>query len=144
MSIFFADQMCHRVLQCQKEQQRQHQEQREQHQSNNQPVPNERRRRHASASSQKFSVTPEICTAINNVDYVLEFVRLFITEQLGTEETLEKLRVTSGAVVATSCRRTLTTLVVNTVDNVENKILEVLDIIGERVRKVTFIHTIIV
>ena len=33
-------------------------------------------------------------------------------------------------------RRTLSTLIVNTVENVENKILEVLDVIGERVREI--------
>ena len=33
-------------------------------------------------------------------------------------------------------RRTLSTLIVNTVENVENKILEVLDVIGERMAPV--------
>ena len=36
------------------------------------------------------------------------------------------------------CRRTLSTLIVNTVENVENKILEVLDVIGERVSANSF------
>ena len=78
-------------------------------------------------------MTPPICLAINNIDYVLEFIKPFVTEELGTEETLERLERTSGRVVAASCRRTLSTLIVNTVENVENKILEVLDVIGERV-----------
>ena len=71
--------------------------------------------------------------AINNIDYVLEFIKPFSTD-LGMEETLHKLEVLDGEDVAISCRRTLTTLVHNAVDNVENKILEVLDMVGERVR----------
>ena len=52
----------------------------------------------------RFDVTPPICLAINNIDYVLEFIKPFVTEELGTEETIDKLERTSGRVVAASCR----------------------------------------
>ena len=56
------------------------------------------------SSLPRFDVTPSICLAINNIDYVLEFIKPFVTEELGTEETLDKLERTSGRVVAASCR----------------------------------------
>ena len=81
---------------------------------------------------KKFTVTPNMCMAINNIDYVLEFIKPFSTD-LGLEDTLHKLEVLDGEEVAASCRRTLATLVHNAIDNVENKILEVLDTVGEKV-----------
>ena len=83
----------------------------------------------------KFVVTPSLCLAINNIDYVLEFIKPFVTE-LGMEETLERLEALNGELVAASCRRTLTTLVQNAVENVENKIIEVLDLVGENMAPV--------
>ncbi len=100
---------------------------------------------------QEFSVTPHLCLAINNIgkdsylieipksnsgfpfpDYVLQFIRPFVNE-LGIDEIIEKLRILNGDIVANSCKRTLATLIHNAVENVENKIFEVLDMIGEKV-----------
>ena len=50
------------------------------------------------------------------------------------EDTLGKLQALDGDLVASVCRNTLTILVQNAMENVENKIYEVLDIIGEKVR----------
>lgn len=50
------------------------------------------------------------------------------------EDTLARLQALDGDQVAAACRTTLTILVQNTMENVENKIFEVLDIIGEKVR----------
>ena len=50
------------------------------------------------------------------------------------EDTLGKLQALDGDLVASVCRNTLTMLVQNAMENVENKIYEVLDIIGEKVR----------
>ena len=80
-----------------------------------------------------FEVTPQLCLAINNIDYVLQYIRPFVNE-LGIDDIVEKLRVLNGDLVANSCKRTLQTLVHNAVDNVENKIFEVLDLIGENLR----------
>ena len=73
-------------------------------------------------------MTPELCLAINNIDYVLQYIKPFVSE-LGIEETVEKLRVLNGDLVASSCKRTLQTLLHNAVDNVENKIFEVCEIV---------------
>lgn len=80
----------------------------------------------------KFVVTPQLCLAINNIDFVLQFIGPFIND-LGIEDVLVKLEALFGEMVANQCRRTLTTLVQNTLENVENKILEILDTIGEKV-----------
>lgn len=83
----------------------------------------------------KYEITPSLCLAINNIDYVLEFIQPFVAA-LGMEETLEKLETLNGEMVANSCRRTLQTLVQNAVENVENKIFEILDTIGEKMAPV--------
>ena len=49
------------------------------------------------------------------------------------EDTLTQLQVLDGDQVATACRTTLNILVQNAMENVENKIFEVLDIIAEKV-----------
>ena len=53
--------------------------------------------------------------------------------ELGMEDTLAQLQVLDGDQVATACRTTLNILVQNAMENVENKIFEVLDIIAEKV-----------
>ena len=86
-------------------------------------------------TSKEFEVTQELCLAINNIDYVLQYIRPFVNE-LGIEEIIEKLRILNGDLVANSCHRTLQTLIHNAVDNVENKIYQVLDIIGDKMSPV--------
>ena len=49
------------------------------------------------------------------------------------EDTLAQLQALDGDQVATACRTTLNILVQNAMENVENKIFEVLDIIAEKV-----------
>ena len=51
------------------------------------------------------------------------------------EETLANLQALDGDQVAAACRTTLSILVQNAMENVENKIFEVLDIIAEKVNK---------
>ena len=104
-TIFYADHMCKRVLNQEQD------------------------------KKLTFEVTPQLCLAINNIDYVLQYIRPFVNE-LGIDEIVEKLRVLNGDLVANSCKRTLQTLVHNAVDNVENKIFEVLDLIGEKMAPV--------
>ncbi len=84
---------------------------------------------------KEFEVTPQLCLAINNIDYVLQYIRPFVSE-LDIDEIIERLRILNGDLVASSCRRTLQTLLHNAVDNVENKIFEVLDLIGEKMAPV--------
>jgi hypothetical protein len=49
----------------------------------------------------KFTVTPHLCLAINNIDYVLQFIRPFVDE-LGIDDILKKLEISNGEVVARS------------------------------------------
>ena len=57
-------------------------------------------------------------------------------QELGYEPTLSGLSSLNGDMVASSCRRTLTTLIQNAMENVENKILEVLEHLGEKMAPV--------
>ena len=61
---------------------------------------------------------------------------LFLLQELGYEPTLSGLSSLNGDMVANSCRRTLTTLIQNAMENVENKILEVLENLGEKMAPV--------
>lgn len=45
-----------------------------------------------------FVVTPALCLAINNIDYVLEFIRPFVTE-LGLDDVLDRLEALRGRVI---------------------------------------------
>lgn len=83
----------------------------------------------------KFQVSASLCLAINNIDYVLQYIQPFVNE-LGYEPTLSGLSSLNGDMVANSCRRTLTTLIQNAMENVENKILEVLEDVGEKMAPV--------
>jgi len=83
----------------------------------------------------KFQVSESLCLAINNIDYVLKYIQPFVNE-LGYEPTLNGLSSLNGDMVANSCRRTLTTLIQNAMENVENKILEVLEDVGEKMAPV--------
>ena len=84
----------------------------------------------------KFTVTPQQCLAINNIDYVLKFIQPFALKELGIDGVLAGLLAKNGEPVATACRRTLMTLVQNAVDNVENKMFEVLDAIASKMAPV--------
>ncbi len=46
----------------------------------------------------EFVVTPALCLAINNIDFVLEFIRPFVIE-LGLEDIFERLEALSGRVI---------------------------------------------
>ncbi len=58
-------------------------------------APNNRARR--KKRKPDFVVTPALCLAINNIDYVLEFIRPFVTE-LGLENIFDRLEALSGRV----------------------------------------------
>jgi hypothetical protein len=57
-------------------------------------------------SKAEFEVSTQLCLAINNIDFVLQYIRPFI-EELGIDDIVDKLRVLNGDLVATSCKRTL-------------------------------------
>jgi len=92
----------------------------------------------AYANTRRFEVKPQQCLAINNIDDVLKFIRPFAVKDLGIDEILGSLQASSenGEAVVRSCRRTLMTLIQNAVENVENKIFEVLEGIGSKMAPV--------
>ena len=66
----------------------------------------------------------------------IETILFSFLQELGYEPTLNGLSSLNGDMVANSCRRTLTTLIQNAMENVENKILEVLENLGEKMAPV--------
>ena len=75
--------------------------------------------------------SPEQCLAINNIDLVMSFINPFITD-LGIESVLNKLEQQNGGLVADACRKTIKTLMKNSIENVENQILTVLEDLGSK------------
>ena len=75
--------------------------------------------------------TVEQCLAINNIDLVMSYINPFIAD-LGIESVLEKLEQQKGGLVSDACRKTIRTLMKNSVENVENQIYTILEDIGSK------------
>ncbi len=125
-SIFYAEQMCKRVM-SQTIPKQQSNNRRSHNQSgdndNNDDTVNEdeaandmdnrtglplpptaaKRKRNGNGKSD-FVVTPALCLAINNIDFVLEFIRPFVNE-LGLEEIFQGLEALNGPVCCTNLLR---------------------------------------
>ena len=71
------------------------------------------------------------CLAVNNIDLVMNYLNPFITN-LGIDSVLDKLEKQKGPVVADTCRKTIRTLLKNSIENVENQILTILEDVGSR------------
>ncbi|XP_030758919.1 protein unc-13 homolog 4B isoform X2 [Sitophilus oryzae] len=80
---------------------------------------------------KKFEVTNEWCLAINNIDYVRETLEPF-TRDLGMEDVLKKLADIKSPVEADRCRNTLNNVISNAIDTVRNKIIELLEIVANK------------
>ena len=78
-----------------------------------------------------LNCTVEQCLAINNIDYVIKFINPFVSE-LGIDSVLMRLEEQKGGLVADACRKTIRTLVKNSVENVENQILSILEEVGAK------------
>ena len=74
---------------------------------------------------QHLHCSVEQCLAINNIDYVMTYMNPFVCD-LGIESILTKLEQQKGGLVADSCRKTIQTLMNNSIENVENQILTIL------------------
>jgi len=83
------------------------------------------------AYEKKFEVTNEWCFAINNIDYVQQSIQAFVGE-LGMEEIVTSLANFRSQTAADHCQRTLQLVIVNAVDTVGNKILELLEKVAEK------------
>ena len=100
-------------------------------------------------SRENVEVNSKLCLAINNIDYILDFIRYVVlplfsrgtfiffyrpfAEKLEIESTITMLEANCGKEVAEACQKTIDTLVLNTCENMENKIIDVLEIIGDKV-----------
>ena len=73
----------------------------------------------------------EQCLAINNIDLVMSYMNPFISD-LGIDSVLNKLEQQKGGLVADACRKTIRTLMKNSVENVENQILTILEDVGAK------------
>lgn len=82
----------------------------------------------------KFEVTKEWCLAINNIDYVQESLEPF-TSELGMSDIINKIADLRSPVEAQRCKSTLDVVIANAIDTVQNKIVELMEIV---VTKVTF------
>jgi len=80
-----------------------------------------------------FFVSIQLCIAVNNIEYVgLEMKP--ISAKLGTESILQELETVEGGQIGSQCRRTLETVMENAVENINNKIYEILEQVGGKVR----------
>lgn len=82
---------------------------------------------------KKFEVTNEWCLAINNIDYVRETLEPF-TQDLGMKEVIQKISDLKSPLDAQRCQHTLDNVIANAIDTVKNKIIELLEIVVDKVR----------
>lgn len=84
------------------------------------------------AYEDKYEVSDELCFAINNIEWVgMEMKPL--SEKLGMHSIIRQLKDIRGESVAAQCERTLTTVMENAAENVNNKIIDVLEKVGNKV-----------
>lgn len=81
---------------------------------------------------KKFEVTKEWCLAINNIDYVRQSLKPF-AEQMGMENVIQKLADLRSPLEAQRCQQTLENVIANAIDTVKNKIIELLEMVANKV-----------
>lgn len=84
---------------------------------------------------KKFEVTNEWCLAINNIDYVRETLDPF-TRDLGMEQIIQKISDLKSPLEAQRCQHTLENVIANAIDTVKNKIIEMLEVVVNKVRAI--------
>ena len=88
-------------------------------------------KRNASSQNVLVDCNRGQCLAVNNIDLVMNYLNPFI-KNLEIDSVLEKLEKQKGSLVADTCRKTIRTLLKNSIENVENQILTILEDIGSR------------
>lgn len=78
-------------------------------------------------------ISEELCYAINNIEWVGMEMNP-ISEKLGVKGIIRELEEIRGKSVAKQCETTLVTVMENAAENIHNKIIEVLEKVGNRVR----------
>lgn len=82
-------------------------------------------------NDQLLHCSAEQCLAINNINFVMSYINPFVCD-LGIESVLTKLEQQKGGLVADACRKTIRTLMKNSIENVENQILTILEDVGSK------------
>ncbi|XP_035714351.1 protein unc-13 homolog 4B isoform X3 [Folsomia candida] len=83
--------------------------------------------------SGQDDISEELCFAINNIEWVgMEMSP--ISEKLGIKSIIKELQDIRGPSVAAQCERTLITVMENAKENVHNKVIEVLEKVGDKMR----------
>lgn len=80
---------------------------------------------------KKFEVTSEWCLAINNIDYIRQSIEPFVKE-LNVDKILLDMSDYKGQMNAERCSDTLQAVIQNAVDTEENKIVELIENVAEK------------
>ncbi|XP_026805055.1 protein unc-13 homolog 4B isoform X2 [Rhopalosiphum maidis] len=75
--------------------------------------------------NKRFEVTKEWCLAVNNIDYVKQSIRPFVND-LGITKLMDSLANYKSEISADHCKKTLDLVVDNAIDTVNNKIIDLL------------------
>jgi BAI1-associated protein 3 len=80
---------------------------------------------------KKFEVTQEWCLAINNIDYIRQSIQPFVKE-LGVDQIILNMSECLGEMEAQRCSDTLENVIKNAIDTENNKILELIENVSEK------------
>lgn len=72
------------------------------------------------------------CLAVNNIDYVKQSIRPFVND-LGLTQLMESLANYKSEISADHCKKTLDLVVDNSIDTVNNKIIDLLQTVANKV-----------
>jgi len=81
----------------------------------------------------KYEISDELCSAVNNIEYVGQEMAP-ICDKLGTAQILAGLAELKGESIGSQCRRTLETVMENAHENISNKVYEILEQVGHKIK----------
>lgn len=87
----------------------------------------------SSVYDKKFEVSNAWCFAINNIDYIRTSI-VPLANDLGLESIIESLGENKTEQEAERCRRTLQLIIDNAADTVRNKIIELLQVVANKMQ----------
>lgn len=80
-----------------------------------------------------FDYLVQWCLAVNNIDYIKRSIRPFV-DDLGLTQLMNSLAQYKSEMEAERCKKTLELVVDNAIDTVNNKIIDLLKIVADKVR----------
>lgn len=87
----------------------------------------------SSVYDKKFEVSNAWCFAINNIDYIRTSIGP-LANDLGLEEIIDALGESKTQQEADRCRQTLQLIIDNATDTVKNKIIELLEVVANKMQ----------